>query len=123
MRGKKISLKEARNLSLRISRETDERLRKEREDMIKQFCDMCMTEIDRNYVSNRLKMVYCPDAGNPDMPTIIAEVMVEVNGICNHGDLCRNCLFEVLTHGVDLNEQEKEQTSSVSGEGSPGTSG
>jgi len=70
--------------------------------MKKNFCDGCGEELTRNYVSERLKnehefnfMKGSDFAGNK----VKVEVMAGVNGTCNSGDLCLECLYDAVTGG------------------------
>lgn len=56
--------------------------------MIKQFCDICKKELTRNVVEDRLIV---------ERGDFKAEVLIAKGGTTNTGDLCYDCLIEMLT--------------------------
>ena len=59
---------------------------------IKRFCDMCDGQIERNYVSQRLKI---------KRREFVAEIMIHRGATCNQGELCRKCVMEIITEGKE----------------------
>jgi len=65
--------------------------------MIKEFCDGCGKEIDRNYVDKRFTKEL-----NLNGVSFSAEVIVSRNGVSNQGDLCFDCLMRILREGREI---------------------
>ena len=74
--------------------------------MIRRYCDRCGNQITRNAVSQRIKRELY------DAPGRIygVEVMVAVNRVWNHGDLCEGCVVEVVNKGTELGGVEPHYT-------------
>lgn len=62
--------------------------------MIKTFCDGCGTEIDRNYITTRLRK-----SMHLEGKKFTVEVIVSKDNVINEGDICLACLFKVLNEG------------------------
>lgn len=62
--------------------------------MYKILCDICNKEIQRNYVDKRLK--------RSDKYGFEIEVMVAYKKTWNDGDLCLNCLMEIINKGEEV---------------------
>jgi len=60
--------------------------------MIIYSCDVCKKTVEREYVSNRL-------IRNKGRVTI--EVMVAVDETWNKGDVCLDCLLDVMNNGTE----------------------
>lgn len=62
---------------------------------IRRFCDVCQEEIDRNYVSERLKddvFMSGPNVGT----TVKVEVTLGLGETWNKGDLCACCAADAV---------------------------
>lgn len=65
--------------------------------MIRRFCDACGTEIQQNYVSERLVAEKTFRRGRSPSPlNVKVECMVTVDGTSNKGDLCRDCIIDTV---------------------------
>lgn len=62
---------------------------------IQRFCDGCGTNIERDYVSNRLES---ERTFRLDGKRVIVKVecMVTVDGTTNAGDICRDCVIDTV---------------------------
>ena len=63
--------------------------------MTRQFCDACGTEIETNYVIDRLKGEYF-QRHEGQRVRIQFEVTVGVGDGWNDGDLCRDCVIDAV---------------------------
>lgn len=77
---------------------------------VKRYCDICEAELERNYVGDRLKgqtFMSGPHRGTH----IGVEVMLQVDGTWNAGELCGDCAMEALDavyRGVENRAREKQ---------------
>jgi len=65
---------------------------------IRRFCDACGTEIQQNYVSDRLtaERTFVRRDVWTKRTKVQVECMVTVNGVTNQGDLCRDCVIDTV---------------------------
>lgn len=75
--------------------------------MIKTYCDVCMGEIDRNYVDDRLFIR--SSSGN----RFIGELTLGANGSWNQGAICLDCLERLLLRAID---EERELVRGIESE-------
>jgi hypothetical protein len=61
----------------------------------KRYCDVCDTEINRNYVSSRYRL---------KRGAFTAEIMLKRDSTWNTGEICLPCLRELLTKGREVKE-------------------
>jgi len=64
----------------------------------RRFCDACGTEIQQNYVSDRLtaERTFVRRDDGTKRTKVRVECMVAVNGGTNGGDLCRECVIDTV---------------------------
>jgi hypothetical protein len=55
-------------------------------------CDVCGTDLTRNYVSERLRA---------KLGIVDVEVTVGIRGTWNSGEICRSCLAKVVAEGKE----------------------
>lgn len=64
--------------------------------MIRRYCDICEQQIGRNYVSERFRPSLYLARRN-----WAAEVIVCKGGTWNQGDICLDCLKQILNEGAE----------------------
>lgn len=66
--------------------------------MIRRFCDTCGTEIQQNYVSERLvaEKTFRPKDRPHKVVTVKVECMVTIDGTTNKGEMCRDCVIDTV---------------------------
>lgn len=77
--------------------------------MTKHFCDVCEKELDRNFVSKRLKG--SKHFTGPDKKTCIVnvEVMFGVGvGNTNGGEVCLDCMREAMNYIADTADDREK---------------
>lgn len=65
--------------------------------MVKHYCDGCGKEIERNFVCDRYKAGMLKNEHS-----FTAEITISMDKIWNHGDLCLECLKELLLPGNEF---------------------
>jgi hypothetical protein len=79
-----------------------------RRSVIRRYCDICETQIGRSYVSDRFKpSVYRAGAN------WAAEIIVRNGNTWNQGDLCLDCLKEIVAEGREYPRQAPRLTGSA----------
>jgi hypothetical protein len=65
--------------------------------MIKYFCDMCKTEITRNYISDRYRPWVYANGKN-----FKADISIRQNGNPDSGEICRHCVKKIVAEGKEV---------------------